>query len=93
MIKSFADKESQHFYQTGKGRRIPASIRKVALHKLDYLAAAYVLEDLRVPTGNMLEALSGDLRGHYSIYINRQYRIVFRFTDGDAYDVRIVDYH
>jgi len=93
MIKSFADKETQHFYQTGKSRRIPSEIHRTALRKLDYLAMAHLLEDLRVPPGNMLEALSGSLRGKYSIRINRQYRIVFGFDAGDAYDVTIVDYH
>ena len=93
MIKSFADKETQRFYQTGKSRRIPSEIHRTALRKLDYLAMAHLLEDLRVPPGNMLEALSGSLRGRYSIRINRQYRIVFGFDAGDAYDVTIVDYH
>jgi proteic killer suppression protein len=93
MIKSFADKETQRFYQTGKSRRIPPEIHRTALRKLDYLAMAHLLEDLRVPPGNMLEALSGSLRGRYSIRINRQYRIIFGFDAGDAYDVTIVDYH
>jgi proteic killer suppression protein len=93
MIKSFADKETQRFYQTAKSRKIPASIHKAALRKLDYLAMAHVLEDLRVPPGNMLEALERELKGKHSIRINRQYRIVFRFEDGDASDVSIVDYH
>ena len=93
MIKSFADKETQYFYQTGKSHRIPAEIHKAALRKLDFLAMAHLLEDLRVPPGNMLEALSGNLRGKYSIRINRQYRVVFAFEAGDAYDVTIVDYH
>jgi len=93
MIKSFADRETEKFFQTGKSRKIPAAIHKAALRKLDYINAAASLEDLRVPPGNMLEALSGDLRGKYSIRINRQYRIVFAFEKGDAYEVLIVDYH
>jgi proteic killer suppression protein len=93
MIKSFADRETEKFFQTGKSRKIPTTIHKAALRKLDYINAAASLEDLRVPPGNMLEALSGDLRGKYSIRINRQYRIVFAFEKGDAYEVLIVDYH
>ena len=93
MIKSFADRETEKFFQTGKSRKIPGVIHKVAVRKLDYLNAAASLEDLRVPPGNMLEALTGSLKGKYSIRINRQYRIVFTFEKGDAYDVTIVDYH
>ena len=93
MIKTFTDKETEHFYATGKSRKIPSTIHKTALRKLDYLDAAYVLEDLRVPPGNMLEALERELKGKYSIRINRQYRIIFAFENGDAYDVKITDYH
>jgi proteic killer suppression protein len=93
MIKSFADKETEYLYVSGKSRKIPATIHKTALRKLDYLNAAHLLEDLRVPPGNMLEALSGNLAGKYSIRINKQYRIVFSFENGNGYDVEIVDYH
>ena len=87
------DKETERFYTTGKSGKIPSTIHKTALRKLDYLDAAYVLEDLRVPPGNMLEALERELKGKYSIRINRQYRIIFAFENGDAYDVKITDYH
>ena len=87
------DKETERFYATGKSRKIPSTIHKTALRKLDYLGAAYVLEDLRIPPGNMLEALECDLKGKYSIRINKQYRIIFAFENGDAYDVKITDYH
>jgi len=93
MIKSFADKETEHFYKTAKSRKIPSTIHKVALRKLDYLNAAYVLDDLRVPPANRLEALERELKGKYSIRINKQYRIVFSFENGNAYDVVIIDYH
>jgi proteic killer suppression protein len=93
MIKSFADRETKKFFQTGKSRKIPATIHKAALRKLDYINSAASLEDLCVPPGNMLEGLSGEWRGKYSIRINRQYRIVFAFEKGDAYEVLIVDYH
>jgi len=65
----------------------------VALRKLDYLNAAYVLDDLRVPPANRLEALERELKGKYSMRINKQYRIVFSFENGNAYDVVITDYH
>ncbi len=93
MIKSFADKETGHFYGTAKSKKIPSSIHKVALRKLDYLNVAYVLDDLRIPPANWLEALERELKGKYSIRINKQYRIVFAFENGNAYDVAIRDYH
>ena len=93
MIKSFADKESERLYGTAKSRKIPSTIHKVALRKLDYLNAAHVLDDLRVPPANRLETLEGTLKGKYSIRINKQYRIVFAYENGNAYDVTITDYH
>jgi toxin HigB-1 len=93
MIRSFADKETQNLYVTGKSGKFPAAICKAGLRKLDYLDAAAALEDLRIPPGNRLEALKGSFDGKYSIRINDQFRIVFRFADSDAYDVQILDYH
>ena len=93
MIKEFANRETEQFYATGKSRKVPSTIHRVALRKLDYLHAAHILDDLRIPPGNMLEALKGDLQGKHSIRINKQYRIVFLFENGDAYDVEIIDYH
>jgi proteic killer suppression protein len=93
MIKSFLDTQTEQFYITGKSRKIPASIHKVALRKLDYLHAAMNLEDLRVPPANRLEKLKGDLKAFHSIRINKQYRIIFKFEKNDAYDVQIIDYH
>ena len=93
MIKEFKDRETKQFYETGKSRKIPTTIHKVALRKLDYLNAAHILDDLRVPPANMLEALKGNLKGKYSIRINNQYRIVFTFENSNAYDVEIIDYH
>jgi proteic killer suppression protein len=91
MIKSFVDKETERFYVTAKSKKIPSTIHKVALRKLDYLNAAYVLDDLRVPPANRLEALERELKGKYSIRINKQYRIVFAFDN--AYNVLPTDYH
>ena len=74
-------------------RRLPAGIQRVALRKLRMLNRAQTLKDLRVPPGNRLEALRGDRRGQYSIRINDQWRVIFRWQAGDAFDVEIVDYH
>lgn len=93
MIKSFADKETANLYLTGRSKRFPSAICKIGIRKLDYLNAAAGLKDLRIPPGNRLEQLKGKYECKYSIRINDQYRIVFRFVDSDAYDVEITDYH
>lgn len=96
VIASFADQATRDVFDdenSKAARSIPKDIWKVAQRKLDLLNAAHLIEDLRVPPGNRLEALSGDLMGCWSIRVNDQYRIVFRFSDGQASDVRIVDYH
>ena len=96
MIASFADRATEALFhgETGKAvKRIPSDVRKVAVRKLDMVNAAHELQDLRVPPGNRLEALKGELRGKHSIRINDQWRIVFRWKDGDAHEVAIDDYH
>lgn len=93
MIKTFADKETLAAFHGLHTRRLPATIRSVAKRKLDQVHAAKTLDFLRSPPGNRLEALKGDRVNQYSIRINEQWRICFRFEDGDAYDVEIVDYH
>ena len=93
MIRSFADADTELLWDTGKSRRIPANIRTSALKKLFMLRRATQLLDLTVPPGNRLEALTDDRKGQYSIRINDQFRICFVWTNGDAYDVEIVDYH
>ena len=93
MIKSFADSETEGLYVTGRSRRLPQPVCNIGLRKLDYLNAAVSVNDLRVPPGNRLEQLHGRLKGTYSIRINDQFRLVFRFKDGDAFDVTITDYH
>lgn len=93
MIKSFKDADIQLLWETGKTRRIPASIRVSALKKLTILHWATSLSDLAVPGGNHLEALTRDSKGQHSIRINDQYRLCFIWLDGDACDVEIVDYH
>lgn len=93
VIKSFADRRTQELYATGKGKRIPADVAKRAARKLEYVDLATSLDDLRVPPGNRLHALTGDRKGQHSISVNDQWRICFRFVDGDAYDVKFCDYH
>ena len=96
MIKSFGDKATSDLFHgnpSTKVRKLPTQILDSALYKLDILNAATSLDDLRSPPGNRLEALRGDLKGHHSIRINNQWRIVFRWQDTSAFDVSIVDYH
>lgn len=92
MIKSFGDKKTEAL---ASGQRIKEYIpfERVALRKIRQLQVSESLNDLRIPPGNRLEALSGDRKGQYSIRINEQYRICFRWTDAGAEDVSIVDYH
>ncbi|WP_029523483.1 type II toxin-antitoxin system RelE/ParE family toxin [Persephonella sp. KM09-Lau-8] len=93
MIKTFLDKDTEKLYRYGKNKKFPPNIWKRAIRKLDMLRRAKDLNDLKIPPSNRLEALKGDSEGFYSIRINDQYRIIFRFENGDAYDVAIVDYH
>ena len=92
MIKTFADKQTQQLYLTGKARRVPPEVTKRAARKLEQVNAAARVEDLKVPPGNRLHLLEGDRQGQYSISVNDQFRLCFRFTDGDAYDVEFCDY-
>jgi proteic killer suppression protein len=93
MIKSFRDKETERLFSRQFSRRFPPSLHRAAWRKLAILDAAEQLDDLRVPPGNRLEKLSGDREGEYSIRINDQWRICFRWSAGDAYEVEIADYH
>jgi proteic killer suppression protein len=93
VIKTFADRDTQTLYLTGKSRRFPPDIARRAVRKLEYVDLAVRLDDLRVPPGNRLHALTGDRAGEHAIAINDQWRICFRFDDGDAYDVELTDYH
>ncbi|HVY08150.1 MAG TPA: type II toxin-antitoxin system RelE/ParE family toxin [Burkholderiales bacterium] len=93
MIRSFASPESEHLFVTGKSRRIPSEIRSRAIMRLAQLDAATSIDDLRVPPSNHLERLKGNRKGQWSIRVNEQWRVCFRFEDGDAFDFEIVDYH
>ena len=92
MILSFADKATAQFARLERVRAF-AGFERAALRKLAMLEAAVVIEDLRVPPGNRLEALRGDRAGFWSIRINDQWRLVFRWEMDGAYDVEICDYH
>ena len=96
MIASFGDQATEDLFHGRRSKRvrtIPPDVQRVAVRKLDMIQAAHELKDLRSPPGNRLEALKGGLRGHHSIRVNDQWRIVFRWADGRANEVRIVDYH
>lgn len=96
MIRSFGNKATAALYHGTSGARVrglPQDVIRIALHKLDVLDAATKLTDLRSPPGNRLEALRGRLTGYYSIRINDQWRIIFRWEEPHALDVAIVDYH
>lgn len=93
MIRSFADRDTERLFARTPLRRWPTTIHRIMLRKLLMLDAAQALEDLRIPPGNRLEKLRGDRAGQHSIRINDQWRICFRWRDGGAHDVEIVDYH
>ena len=96
MILNFKDRASEdifHGLDTKAARSIPMALWPVAARKLDMLNAAHDLRDLRVPPGNRLEPLKGSLAGYHSIRINDQFRIIFRWIDGNTHDVTITDYH
>ena len=93
MIKSFADPDTERLFQRERVRRFPAELQRAMLRKLVIVDAAESLDDLRVPPGNRLEKLKGDRAGQYSIRVNDQWRVCFRWERGDAHAVAIVDYH
>ena len=92
MIKTFADRRTQDLYSKGTSKRFPPNVAGRAARKLEYIDLATRLDDLKVPRGNRLHALSGDRSEQYAISINDQWRICFSFEDGDAYDVEVCDY-
>ena len=93
MIRSFADKETETLFRTGKSRRLPPDILRRAVLRLNQLEHAMDINELRFPSANRLEALQGDRSGQWSIRVNGQWRVCFRFVDGDVFDVHITDYH
>ena len=93
MIKHCADRDTGRLWGREHVRRFPPDLRRVMLRKLGHVDAAVRLKDLEIPPGNRLEKLKRDRDGQYSIRINDQWRICFRWSGSDAYDVEIVDYH
>ena len=93
MIESFADAEAERIFRGETSRKLPPSIQRAARRKLMYLHSAKDLRDLYAPPGNHLEALRGNRVGQYSIRINDQWRICFRWSGSTAHAVEIVDYH
>ena len=93
MIESFASPETQRLFATGKSRRLPPDILRRAVMRLTQLDAAMALDDLRMPPSNRLELLVGNRAGLWSMRINNQWRLCFRFERGNAQDVEVVDYH
>ena len=93
MIKTFADKHTEDLFNRKKSKKFPPSILKVAYRKLLLIDASNNINDLRIPPGNRLEKLSGNLSDKYSIRINNQWRIVFNFKNKNAFNIEILDYH
>ena len=96
MIASFGDQATADLYhgaRTRRARSFPADLAPTALRKLDMLNAAHALSDLRSPPGNRLELLRGKWRGFHSIRVNEQWRVVFHWSEGQAHEVHLIDYH
>jgi toxin HigB-1 len=93
MIQTFADQRTRDLFLTGLAKRFPSDVAERAVRKLEYVDLATRLDDLKVPPGNRLHALKGNRTGQHAISINDQWRVCFRFVDGDAHDVEVCDYH
>jgi proteic killer suppression protein len=93
VLRSFADKETERVWQRRRVRKLAQDVQRAALRKLLILDAAETLDDLRVPPGNRLEKLKGNRAGSYSVRINQQWRICFRWTEAGPEGIEIVDYH
>ena len=93
MIKSFGNSETQKIWNGEQSKKLPFNIQNIARRKLRMLNNAQTINDLRIPPANHLEKLKGNLLGFYSIRINNQYRIVFKWVNTQALDIQIIDYH
>jgi proteic killer suppression protein len=93
MLKSFGDKISEKIWNGIRSEKLPNEIQDVARRKLRMIHNAQDVNDLRIPPANRLEKLKGDLKEFYSIRINIQWRIIFKWINNDAYEIKIVDYH
>lgn len=93
MIKSFSGKETEKIWEGSQSRKLPSEIQNVARRKLRMINNSQNINDLRIPPANNLEKLSGNLSDYYSIRINKQWRIIFKWENDNAFEVEIVDYH
>lgn len=93
MIVSFGDKETEKIWNGILSKKLPIEIQQIARRKLRMLNNSIDIMDLRIPPANRLEKLKGDLKEFYSIRINNQWRIIFKWENGNAFEVKIVDYH
>jgi proteic killer suppression protein len=93
MISSFGSRQTEKIYNGIRAKKIPVNIQETGRRKLRMLNSSQDINDLKIPPSNRLEKLKGDLSGFYSIRINKQWRIIFRWVRNNAYDVKIVDYH
>jgi len=93
MIKSFKDVRTRGIWERKRMKGFPCDLYKSARRRLGFLEDVVLLDDLRVPPGNKLEALQGDRKGQYSIRINEEWRVCFRWIDGQAFEVEMTDYH
>lgn len=93
MIKSFTDKEAEKIWIGIPSQKLPPKIQNVTRRKLRMINNAQTINDLRIPPANHLEKLSGNLEGFYSIRINKQWRVIFKWNNDNAFEVKIIDYH
>ena len=93
MIKTFGDNETEKTWKGTRSTRLSNQIQQIARRKLRMINNAININDLRIPPANRLEKLKGNLKGHYSVRINEQWRIIFKWKSTDAYEVKIIDYH
>ena len=93
VIESFGDSATENIYRGLRVRGLPGDIQERARRKLRMINQARIVEDLQIPPGNRLEQLKGNLNGFWSIRINKQWRIIFRWHDGTKQEVTIIDYH
>ena len=93
MIESFGDKRTEQIYEGHYVKRLDKELQRKALRRLRYIDAAQKIDDLRIPPSNKLEKKTGDLKDYHAIWVNTQWRIIFKWKDNKALDVKLVDYH
>ncbi|WP_017931215.1 type II toxin-antitoxin system RelE/ParE family toxin [Robiginitomaculum antarcticum] len=93
MIESFGDKRTAEIFAGRKVKRIESGLQKKILRRLRYINAAQKIDDLKIPPSNRLEKKAGDLKEFYAIWVNSQWRIIFKWSNGSAQNVQLIDYH